>query len=67
VNDQRVRVPSALERQRDEIVQHVIRWQGFDDRPGCYACESHLTARMPDGRRSCPWHWPVTQLVLAGV
>lgn len=66
--DQRTRKLTPIERQRDELVQNVIRWGGgFRDRPGCYACTSHLTAKTPDGRRSCPWHWPVGQLVIAGV
>lgn len=65
-DDQRTRVPSAIERQRDELTQDVIRYGGgFRDRAGCYTgCASHLTAKTPDGRRSCPWHWPVTQLGL---
>ncbi len=58
---------SPLERQRAAIVGDVIRYQGFEDRAGCFTagCDSHLTAKTPDGRRACPWHWPVTQLVLA--
>lgn len=64
--NQSTRQPSKLERQRAEIVQDVIRYQGFEDRAGCFTagCDSHLTAKTPDGRRACPWHWPVMQLVL---
>ena len=64
--DQSTRKLTPLERQRDELVGDVIRYGGgFRDRAGCFTgCDSHLTAKTPDGRRACPWHWPVTQLGL---
>ena len=55
----------AVERQRAAQVEQVMRSVGFGwtDNP-CLECGSKVTAKTGDGRWACPYHWPVTQLVL---
>lgn len=63
---ERIRVPGKMERQRATVVGDVIRWGGgFGWKNNtCHVCDGTLTAQTPDGRWSCPWHWPVTQMEL---
>lgn len=34
---------------------YVVTFVG--GRKRCWVCGDTLTAKQPDGKRACPWHW----------